>query len=240
MDQSRHSALPRVSVVIPTQQRREFLTQAIASVRAQDYENLDFLVSYGPSTDGTLEYLVSNGIPHTAVELPGIGVARTAGLAATTGELLYFLDDDDLMEPTAVSTLVHALIEADADLAYGTIVNFVDSGYAEESSQGFDDNVAPRFSHVGTTLTSPINSSTIVRRSAFEAFGGMDGDNHSWARWYLNAVDLGLRVVRIEETIAQRRIHGSNISRRAGNYDKFFDLIRLRQSEKANRPGTDS
>lgn len=232
--------IPHVSVIIPTQERREFLIQAIASVRAQDYENLDVLVAYGHSTDGTLEYLVSNGIPHTVAERPGIGVARTAGLAATTGEILYFLDDDDLLEPTAVSTLVRALLEADADLAYGTIVNFIDPGYAEETAQGLNDNTAARFSHLGTTITAPINSTTIVRRSAFASFGPMDGDNHSWARWYLAAQDKGLKVIRIDDLLARRRIHATNISRRAGNYDKFFDLIRLRQSEKTDRGDTRS
>ena len=231
MSSSAPSTLPHVSVVIPTQERREFLIQAIASVRAQDYENIDFLVAYGHSTDGTLEYLVENAIPYTVTDRPGIGVARTAGLAATTGEILYFLDDDDLLEPAAVSTLVRALLKSDADLAYGTIVNFIDPGYAEETA---------RFSHLGTTLTAPINSTTIVRRSAFASFGPMDGDNHSWARWYLGAQDKGLKVVRIDDLLARRRIHASNVSRRAGNYDKFFDLIRLRHPENADRRGAES
>jgi glycosyltransferase involved in cell wall biosynthesis len=227
--------LPHVSVIIPTQERRHFLIQSLASVQAQDYPELDILVSYGPSTDGTLEYLQDKNIAHTFSPHPGIGAARNAGLAATTGEILYFLDDDDLMQPDAVSTLVTALLTAEADVAYGSIVNFLDGEVAADSNADGLGLGAPGFSHLGTSITAPINSSTIVTRVAFEKFGPMDDDNHSWARWYLQALSLGLKTVRLEELIARRRIHNSNISRRAGNYDKFFNLIRHRHPENADR-----
>ena len=230
------NTFPHVSVVIPTQERREFLQEALASVNRQDYPAIDIHVAYGHSTDGTLEFLRENGIPHTVVDEPGTGAARVAGLAATTGEILYFLDDDDLMEPTAVSTLVKAMLDAEADLAYGSIVNFLQEGMQAES--GATPSLEPNgsFSHLGTTIASPINSSTIVKRSAFTKYGPMDSDNHSWARWYLQAKTSGLSVVRLETLIARRRIHDNNISRRPGNYEKFFDLIRLRlphNSEKS-------
>ena len=237
----RASKLPHVSVVIPTQERREFLKESLASVRAQDYPALDILVAYGHSTDGTLEFLRENAIAHAIVPQPGIGAARNAGLAATSGEILYFLDDDDLMEPHAVSTLVAALLDADADLAYGSVINFLDITSGQRPDATADDSSAgERFSHLGETLTAPINSSTILRRSAFDRFGPMMIDNHSWARWYLSACDQGMRSIRLEDLIARRRIHDGNVSRRAGNYDKFFDLIRYRRPENSDRKGLSS
>lgn len=231
------NAAPHVSIVIPTKDRLEFLKQAIDSVRAQDYPKLDLLVVYEHSTDGTLEYLRANGIAHTVVFETSIGAKRNAGLAASTGAILFFLDDDDLLEPTAVSTLVAALREADADLAYGAIVNFVE-GADSSSPRGNAVHVtSTHFTHLGSPITAPLNSSTIVLRTAFNRFGPMGDDNHSWARWYLQAVASGLTTVSLDKVVANRRIHGSNISRRGSRYGSFFDLIRDFRPENTTRKG---
>jgi glycosyltransferase involved in cell wall biosynthesis len=101
---------PVISVIVTTYQRRALVGGALASVFAQTVRDREVIVVDDGSTDGTGEFLRTQ--PVSVVSLPhsgNPGVARNAGLARANGELIAFLDSDDVWRPTALAELAAAL-----------------------------------------------------------------------------------------------------------------------------------
>ena len=97
-----------VSVVIPTYNRRLYLADALASVRAQTWPGWECVVADDGSSDGTRELVESLAASDGRIRfLPfgrrtGPGAARNRGVAAATGSVVAFLDSDDCWMPTAL------------------------------------------------------------------------------------------------------------------------------------------
>lgn len=104
-----------VSVVIATRNRQALLSETIATVLEQSFQDWELIVVDDASTDGTPELLAT--LPRDArtrsirLDAPSErSVARNTGLAAARGELVMFLDDDDLLRANALEMLVGALM----------------------------------------------------------------------------------------------------------------------------------
>ncbi len=121
------------SVVIPTRNRRRLLQIAIASIRGQEVAASECIVVNDGSEDDTHDFL-------STIEGPGILVssgsrsvgrsaARNIGLQRASGDAVLFLDDDDVLEPTAIAVLSNALRNnPDAICAIGGRVDFDAAG----------------------------------------------------------------------------------------------------------------
>ncbi|HTI51433.1 MAG TPA: glycosyltransferase family 2 protein [Planctomycetaceae bacterium] len=92
---------PRVSVIIPTYNRASLVCAAIESVLGQGYPNLEVLVIDDGSTDDTAQVVARFGTPVRYVRQSNAGAAsaRNRGIELATGELVAFLDSDDLFLP---------------------------------------------------------------------------------------------------------------------------------------------
>lgn len=107
---------PRVSVIIPTFNRAWILAEAVESVLAQIYRDQELIVVDDGSTDGT-EALLDPYADHLRViRQPnrGVSAARNAGIAAAAGDLIAFLDSDDIWLPEKLERQV-AFFDAHPD-----------------------------------------------------------------------------------------------------------------------------
>src|SRR5271166_4453381 len=97
---SQDTKKPQVSVVIPIHRRRKYLPMALASVFEQTFTDYEVIVVNDGSPDdiaGALKpYIESGRIRYVEQTNGGVGSARNRGLAEANGELLAFMDDDDL------------------------------------------------------------------------------------------------------------------------------------------------
>src|SRR5262249_11174136 len=94
------SAMPKVSVLIPTYNRRDFVREAIASVLAQTYRDFELLVIDDGSDDDTATIVQEfDGVRYVFQPNRGVSAARNCGMTLSTGALLAFLDSDDLWQP---------------------------------------------------------------------------------------------------------------------------------------------
>lgn len=105
------TAMPRASIVIPCYNAHKFIRQTLASALAQSMSDLEVICINNNSADDTRQILDEFAARDPRVRVfdeptPGEGPARQAGLARATGDWLYFLDSDDLMEP---QLLEHAI-----------------------------------------------------------------------------------------------------------------------------------
>lgn len=100
---------PLVTLLICTYNRADLLPQAVASARAQGWPCEIVVVNDG-SKDGTRAWLdAQEDLVVLHQENQGKPTALNAGIAASTGEALLVLDDDDLLLPGAIALLAHAL-----------------------------------------------------------------------------------------------------------------------------------
>ncbi|MBL8862847.1 MAG: glycosyltransferase [Planctomycetes bacterium] len=207
---------PRVSVIVPTYQGEAFVRETIESVLAQTYRDFELIVCDDGSTDGTLAVVRAFGDRLRLVTQPNRGVAAARNHAADSarGEILAFLDHDDLWEPGMLATLVPLL---DADPGTGLVYAdawIVDKHGALRGRRGeylqyrsgsvFDDLLRGNFIPVETTL---------VRAALYRELGGSDERLR-----YLEDYELCLRVARRTrigfhpEPLARYRIHERNLS----------------------------
>jgi len=112
----------KVSIVVPSYQHARFIRSTLDSILSQDYENLEVLVFDGGSTDGTVEILESYGdkIQYVSRKDHGQSDAINQGLRKATGDILAYLNSDDIYFPGAIRRVVQHFQENPRSLcAYG-------------------------------------------------------------------------------------------------------------------------
>lgn len=117
---------PLVSVIMPTRNRAERLPTAIASVLDQSYATLELVVVDDGSEDETWDVLTASEDGRVRAirgDQSGVGAARNRGLANARGSIVAYLDDDNLMHPDWLRSVVWALGRwPDVDVVYGARV----------------------------------------------------------------------------------------------------------------------
>src|SRR5258706_11646315 len=110
--------MPRVSVIIPNYNYAHYLTQSLDSVLAQTYPEVEIIVVDDGSTDDSETILRSYGdrIRWIKQKNQGVSAARNLGVHETQGELVAFLDPDDLWLPAKLEWQVRRFLD-DAELA---------------------------------------------------------------------------------------------------------------------------
>jgi glycosyltransferase involved in cell wall biosynthesis len=91
--------MPKVSIIIPTYNRRSMVKEAVDSVLAQDFEDFELMVVDDGSTDGTADEIKKYGgrvklLQHK--ENRGVSASRNSGILQAKGKYIGFLDSDDL------------------------------------------------------------------------------------------------------------------------------------------------
>lgn len=173
------TALPLVSVVIPTHGRPEQLRRAIASVIEQDYRGaIEIVVVHdGESADHSLASdAADRGVRVVAndVHSRGLPGARNAGVDEAKGELVASLDDDDLWLPGKLSKQVDLLIAHPEVLVVGSGVVLRTAGGRETNR--IPPAVVTRELLLRSRVPELHSSNLLMRRSVFSLVGGYHED----------------------------------------------------------------
>ncbi|MGC8832836.1 MAG: glycosyltransferase family 2 protein [Armatimonadota bacterium] len=112
-----------VSVVVPAYNRRDVVAEAVQSVLEQTLPPDEVLVVDDGSTDGTADAAEQFGSPVRVIRRHngGPGAARNTGILSARGDLVAFLDSDDIWKPRCLEVLVNLLEVGNLDLAFGDV-----------------------------------------------------------------------------------------------------------------------
>lgn len=214
---------PLVGVVIPAYQLADFVLDAVGSVLRQTHHAVDVVVVDDGSRDGTADLVAAVPDPRLRViSQPNSGVARARnrGAAEVAGELLAFLDADDVWAPDKLRKQIDVLERRPDWACVGSFMHHVDTRgrtlgvTGEQVDERNRDRVAR-----ADLLPCPI-SSVLFRREAFERAGGFDESLLEHVPAMVEDLDLMSRLARehpfgvLPEPLGGYRIHGRSGSAR--------------------------
>ena len=227
--------LPRITVVTPSFNQGQFLEQTILSVLGQCYDNLEYIVMDGGSTDGSLEIIrkYANNFAFWVSEKDGgQAAALNKGFAKATGDILCWLNSDDFLLPGVLLRLEAEFREEEVDLLYGACLSFSEKG------RKCVINRPPAYDYEELCLQDYIvQPSSFWRKSLWERTGPLDSKMHyafDW-EWFLRASKSGN--FRCSNTLfSAYRFHADHKSSNGGEVrrQEIFAVAKRNGNAKAN------
>lgn len=201
---------PTMAVATPSFNQAEFLGRTAASVLDQRYPTLDYVVQDGASTDGTADVLArleGNGARVWSEPDSGQAEAINRGLSRTTGEIMGWLNSDDILLPGALQ-VVGEVFERhpEVDVVYGHRI-IIDSHDREIGRW-----IMPAHDSEVLTWADYIPQETMFwRRTLWDRVGGLDESFRFALDWdlLLRFRDAGARFHRIPRFLGGFRVHES-------------------------------
>ena len=225
--------MPDVSVLMPVYNGRAYLENAVRSILAQSFHDIEFVIVDDGSRDGSTSLLRSLAREDTRIRLlrtrhNGIVEALNAGVSASTGRYLVRMDADDLSMRDRVARLVRFMdanpgIDVGSSLidCFGDPPEIVGAGYRRYErwiNRLRRDREIRRDIFVECPVAHP---TMIVRRADLVALGGYretggPEDYDLVLRFY----EGGARFGKVRRVLYQWRIHGGNLSRLDDRYSR--------------------
>jgi glycosyltransferase involved in cell wall biosynthesis len=227
-----------VSVVIPTYNHGALVPEAVESALAQSWPRVEVIVVDDGSTDDSPARLARFGSRIAVIrqEHRGPALARNAGIRASRGEWIGFLDSDDLWMPEKISRCMAALEGArDAGVAYTAVrIHELDTGRKYPLPQY---TMSGNLARALFLECKGVNTSTlVVSRAALDKVGIFDEAFFRAQDW-----DLMVRLaehydyVHVPEILTERRLHGGSLSVTHQDLYAKYNLLVI-QKALARRP----
>jgi glycosyltransferase involved in cell wall biosynthesis len=229
---------PRVSIVTPTLNQARFLAATIDSVCEQGYPNLEYWIQDGGSADGTIDVLGAHDecvMGWSSAPDSGQAQALNRGFAHSPGEIMSYLNSDDLLLPGALAYVARFFARRpDVDVVYGHRV------LIDEQGRQIGRHVLPPHSDRVLAWADFIPQETLFwRRSIWEAAGAhFDEELNNAIDWelLLRLRAAGARMVRVPRFLGAFRVHPAQKTQ-ADEAQSRAEMDRLRRRQHG-RPVT--
>jgi len=222
---------PGIAIATPSRNHGRFIGATIESVLAQGYPALEYVVQDGGSEDDSREILehYSAYLHHwESAADGGQAQALNAGFARTSGEVMAYLNADDILLPGALAHVAGYLRgHPEVDVVYGHRV-VIDENGLEVGRQ-----VIPRHDDEVLSWGDFIPQETMFwRRSIWEAAGGAFDESFECAMdWDLlvRMRDAGAHMVRLPRFLGAFRVHGDQKTLKLGETVGAEEMARIRR-----------
>lgn len=217
----------KVSVIIPNYNYANFVGAAINSVLTQTYKNFEIIVVNNGSIDNSLQVLHNFKDKIILVDQPNLGQsgARNSGLTRSSGELIAFLDADDLWEPEKLQKQI-ALFREDTQLIYSGLLRFDDhTGTTLSLELPVYKGICTSYflEHPGVGVVLGGESTAIFTRELVAKVGEFDTHLNISAGWdFFRRCSAFTNFDFAPEILTRYRIHGGNMSSISKN--NIFDI----------------
>lgn len=205
----------RVSVIIPVYNAEKFISEALDSVFAQTYKDIEIVLvddrSRDNSADIIKEYMKNNQniIYYLQPTNQGAGAARNKALELATGEYVAFLDSDDIWMPTKIKKQINLMSETNTPFSYAAIEMIDEAGKLLKSKRNIKETCDYKYLLHNTIIAT---SSVVINRNIVGDFrmptrrGGQD-----YATWLMLLRD-GIVAYGINEELVKYRISDNSLS----------------------------
>ena len=228
---------PLVSVILPVYNEERFVADALDSILCQDYHPLEIIAVDDGSTDHTARILQSyRELQYVYQTNQGVASARNKGISVSRGELIAFLDADDIWACNKLKVQTDCLL-SNAAVVYtlGWQHDFLEPGTDRPFWVRKEHLLKD---HIGFLPT------LVARRTIFDQVGLFNTDyiTSEDVEWFARVRHAGIPMVLVPEIVLYRRIHDSNLSyrTRVGDPMLFSALrasIRRKRSEESSYGG---
>lgn len=207
-------ANPKVSICIPTYNRKEYLKETLDSILSQTYRDYEIVIVDDGSTDGTEEMLKELGIPLTYYrqENNGDAAARNKLVTLAKGKYISFIDSDDLLMPDAIERMVKVIeSENEEAIVYGSYLRIDENGkvFGKCKRKLYSGNITTELFQ--TILVHSCGSmfpkKLLSNSPRFDTSLKVCSDYDLWLR-----LSLKCRFIAIYEPTFKRRRHANNLS----------------------------
>lgn len=241
------SDAPKVSVIMPVYNVASYIGETLDSILAQTYQSYEIiLVNDGSNDTAELEIALApyfDFIVYTEQKNAGCAAARNTAINLARGELLAFLDGDDVWLPNFLESQIDFLEKNRLEMVYCDALLFGEPLFENRTfMQDAPSNGAVTTISLITTECNVIVSGTIVKRDLLDKFGAFDAeirraqDFDVWFRLAKNGARIGYqREVLLKYRVRPDNLSGGNVDRAERNIS-ILNIIRekydLNESER--------
>lgn len=197
-----------LSVIIPAYNATRYLAAAVASVRPQLAADDEIIVVDDGSSDATAALAAELGATVLRQENLGPAAARNRGIEHARGDLLAFLDADDLWTATKLAVQLPLLHDPACEAVLGGVANFISPELDEKQQRSLAYAAQQQGTHhIGALL---MRRETVARIGLFDR----RWRHGEFIAWWAQALRLQLNYATMPQLVLQRRLHTDNLTRR--------------------------
>lgn len=198
-----------VSAIIPVYNGEQFLAEAIQNIQHQNYHPLEIIVVDDGSTDGTAEVAASfkDSIHYVYQSNSGPSAARNRGIKIAKGDIITFLDTDDLWSDNKLAVQVSYLASHPSVEIIQGLIQQMKLAQLEAKQQAIFEEYYPPYNFINL-------GSAIYRKSVFDKIGLFD-ETLSYGEdvdWFIRAWENGVSKVVLEQVTLFYRKHQENMT----------------------------
>ena len=240
---------PIISIITPAYNASDFIEETIASVLSQSFTSWEFIISDDGSTDDTIKKIIRASSGDSRIILnryqhSGLpSVMRNKALKIARGDIIAFLDADDIWEPNKLSLQIDSLSKNNKDWGFANVTIFGGNEY-QPSGLWYPPKWKPNppflrslLSKMGVPLLSIVVKTDLLRKVCAMSDIGEAFDERKEFKG-VEDWDLSIRLSKISEPdyipfpIARYRIHGRGISWQGQktNYERAMTVINKHRS----------
>ncbi|PQJ73325.1 glycosyltransferase family 2 protein [Polaribacter butkevichii] len=207
---------PKISIVTPSYNQGQYLEETILSVLGQGYLNLEYLIYDAASTDNSVDIIkkYQKDISFWVSEKDnGQADAINKGFTKATGEILMWLNSDDILMPNVLHYIAAQYIEKGDGIYFGNCIHFKESLNGNLLARG--SNVKASFNSIPLELADTIiQPSSFWSKKVWLKNGNLADNFHfgfDW-EWFLRAKVKNIPFYPIDKVISIYRIHDAHKS----------------------------
>lgn len=205
-----------VSVIIPNYNYGKFISASVESVLSQTYKNIEVIVVDDGSKDDSLEILkrFGNKIRVVQQKNSGVSAARNHGVSLSNGDLIAFLDADDIWLPEKLERQIEKF-NADSEVGLvhcSMILIDQENKPIGENNNGQEGWVSEDFLRFESGVVVGAGSTALVKRQIFDEVGGFDLRLSTAADWdFCYRVSRKYKLGFVTEPLVLYRMHTTNM-----------------------------